>query len=148
MDSVNIVRNLNLILAIILVQLERTSLVEITALWVPDPFQEGSKSSVLLDCVYNYEVEDRDSLEVKWYFNRAPAPFCQWIAGVPDTRPQLIGSLFEDKVDLEYVGGTTHQTKYRALLLHRPTTAMAGTTCGGTSDARLCTMLSKRRLNS
>ena len=70
MDSVNIVRNLNLILAIILAQLEFTSLVEITALWVPDPFQEGSKSSVLLDCVYNYEVEDRDSLEVKWYFRQ------------------------------------------------------------------------------
>ena len=103
--------------------------VEIHELVVPRVVEEGSEN-VLLDCNFSFNESEVDQLEVKWYFNRAPAPFCQWIAGVPDTRPQLIGSLFEDKVDLEYVGGSTHQTKYRALLLHKPTTAMAGTyTC-------------------
>ena len=103
--------------------------VEIQELTVPGVVEEGSEN-VLLDCNFHYNTSEADQLEVKWYFNQDPAPFCQWIAGVPDTRPQLIGGLFEDKVDLEYVGGSTHQTKYRALLLHKPTTAMSGTyTC-------------------
>ena len=103
--------------------------VEIHELVVPGVVEEGSEN-VLLDCNFSYNSSETDQLEIKWYFNQDPAPFCQWIAGVPDTRPQLIGELFEDKVDLEYVGGATKETKYRALLLHRPTTAMTGTyTC-------------------
>ena len=103
--------------------------VEIHELVVPGVVEEGSEN-VLLDCNFSYNESETEQLEVKWYFNQEPAPFCQWIAGVPDTRPQLIGAMFQDKVDTEYAGGSTNQTKYRALLLHRPTTAMTGTyTC-------------------
>ena len=70
MDCVQISRNLNCIIPIIFTFLGYTSPVEITNLWVPEPFQEGDKTSVLLDCVYSYEEEDRDSLEVTWYFRQ------------------------------------------------------------------------------
>jgi hypothetical protein len=114
---------------LLLLVLSTALAVEIHELVVPGVVEEGSEN-VLLDCNFSYNESETDQLEIKWYFNRDPTPFCQWIAGVPDTRPQLIGAMFEDKVDLEYVGGSTNQTKYRALLLHRPTTAMAGTyTC-------------------
>ena len=103
--------------------------VEIHELVVPLVVEEGSEN-VLLDCNFNYNESEADQLEVKWYFNQDPAPFCQWIAGRSDTKPQLIGSLFEDKLDLGYTAGSNNHTKYRALLLHKPTTAMAGTyTC-------------------
>ena len=70
MDFMQISRNLNCIIIIIFTFLGYISPVEITNLWVPKPFQEGDKTSVLLDCVYSYEEEDRDSLEVTWYFRQ------------------------------------------------------------------------------
>ena len=70
MNSIYILGNLNWILATIYTFLKCVSPVEITALWVPEPFLEGKKTSVLLDCVYRYEEEDRNTLEVKWYFKQ------------------------------------------------------------------------------
>ena len=103
--------------------------VKIHELVVPGVVEEGSEN-VLLDCNFDYDESEAEQLEVKWYFNQDPAPFCQWIAGMSDTKPQLIGAQFEDKVDLSYSSGSNNHTKYRALLLHKPTTAMAGTyTC-------------------
>ena len=103
--------------------------VEIHELNVPKTVEEGSEN-ILLDCNFDYDESEADQLEVKWYFNQDPAPFCQWIAGRSDSKPQLIGSQFEDKVDLSYTSGHNNHTKYRALLLHKPTTSMSGTyTC-------------------
>ena len=103
--------------------------VEIHELNVPKTVEEGSEN-ILLDCNFNYNESEADQLEVKWYFNQDPAPFCQWIAGRSDSTPQLIGSKFVDKVDLSYTSGSNNHTKYRALLLHKPTTSMSGTyTC-------------------
>ena len=103
--------------------------VEIHELNVPKTVEEGSEN-ILLDCNFDYDENEADQLEIKWYFNKDPAPFCQWIAGRSDSKPQLIGSQFEDKVDLSYTSGQNNHTKYRALLLHKPTTAMSGTyTC-------------------
>ena len=103
--------------------------VEIQELTVPGVIEEGSEN-VLLDCNFQYNSSEAEQLEVKWYFNQDPAPFCQWIAGKTDTKPQLIGNLFKDKVDLSFTAGHNNHTKYRGLLLHKPTTAMSGTyTC-------------------
>ena len=71
--------------------LSRVDNVEITALWLPDTFQgnlhlsrpshtvrltEGSQTSMLIDCVYNYTLADRDSLEIKWYFKQVWINLC------------------------------------------------------------------------
>ena len=103
--------------------------VEIHELNVPKTVEKGSEN-IMLDCNFNYNESEADQLEVKWYFNQDPAPFCQWIAGRSDSKPQLIGSQFVDAVDLSYTSGQNNHTKYRALLLHKPTTTMSGTyTC-------------------
>ena len=114
---------------IIILGLHYTLSVHINELTVPKAVEEGSEN-ILLDCNFDYDESEADQLEVKWYFNQEPAPFCQWIAGRSDSKPQLIGSQFVDKVDLSYTSGTNNHTKYRALLVHKPTTTMSGTyTC-------------------
>ena len=67
MDFWHILCKLYCIIVVNFTFMDCVSPVEITALWIPDPFQEGDKTSVLLDCVYSYEEEDRDSLEITWY---------------------------------------------------------------------------------
>ena len=120
---------MNQLFIILALLLSYAASVKIHALNVPKVVEEGSEN-ILLDCNFDYDESEADQLEVKWYFNQEPAPFCQWIAGRSDSKPQLIGSLFEDKVDLSYTSGQNNHTKYRALLLHKPTTTMSGTyTC-------------------
>ena len=36
---------------------------------------EGTKTGMLLDCEYNYTKEDRDSLEIKWYFKQVDGSY-------------------------------------------------------------------------
>ena len=120
---------MNQLFIILALLLSYAASVKIHELNVPKVVEEGSEN-ILLDCNFDYNESEADQLEVKWYFNQDPAPFCQWIAGRSDSKPQLIGSLFEDKVDLSYTSGQNNHTKYRALLLHKPTTTMSGTyTC-------------------
>ena len=103
--------------------------VSIHELKIPRAVEVGSEN-VVLDCNYDYDVAEEAGLEVKWYFNREPAPFFQWIAGLQDSQPQLIDARFQGKIDLDYRGGASNYTKYRALLLHSPSLDMAGTyTC-------------------
>ena len=99
---------------------------EITDLTVPSVVEVGSEN-VLLDCNYNFEPQEASELEVKWYFNEDPAPFLVWIAGRPESRPQVIGSMFEGKIDVSYTVSENQHTRHRAILLHKPTIAMAGT---------------------
>ena len=68
--------------------------VQITDILLPDTFQgnlqhfqcstsvllmilivEGTKTGMLLDCEYNYTKEDRDSLEIKWYFKQVDGSY-------------------------------------------------------------------------
>ena len=103
--------------------------VEIAHLTIPRAVEVGS-ANVVLDCNYNFNSSEESGLELKWYFNDSPAPFFQWIAGLMDSAPQLIDDKFAGKIDLNYTGGSSNYTRYRALLLHSPTLDMAGTyTC-------------------
>ena len=104
----------------------KSSSLEITDFTVPSVVEVGSEN-VVLDCNYSFEPEEASELEVKWYFNEDPAPFLFWIAGRPESRPQVIGSLFEGKIDVSYTVSEDPHTRHRAILLHKPTIAMAGT---------------------
>ena len=66
---------------------------------------EAGCENIFLGCNFHYNESEADQLEVKWYFNQDPAPFCQWIAGRSDSKPQHIGSQFVDAVDLSYTSG-------------------------------------------
>ena len=99
---------------------------EIVDFVVPSVVEVGSEN-VVLDCNYNFDEAEASELEVKWYFNEDPSPFLVWIAGRKDSEPQIIGSLFADKIDLEYKVTDDYHTAHRAIMLHKPTIAMAGT---------------------
>ena len=113
-----------LILSALLVT--KTNSLDITEFNVPSVVEVGSEN-VVLDCNYNFDQEEASELEVKWYFNEDPSPFLVWIAGRPDSSPQVIGSMFEGKIDVSYTVSDDQHTKYRAIMLHKPTIAMAGT---------------------
>ena len=93
---------------------------------VPSVVEVGSEN-VVLDCNYKFEESEASELEVKWYFNEDPSPFLQWIAGRKDSVPQVIGSIFEDKIDLSYTVSTDQYTRHRAIMIHKPSIEMAGT---------------------
>ena len=59
--------------------------------------------SVVLNCDYDFSDEvEKPQVEIKWYFEDDPVPFYIWVpAG--GRKPQIIGSLFQDRVDTDYV---------------------------------------------
>ena len=61
--------------------------VEILELKVPE-LVELSPEDILLDCDFEYEEQEREQLDIKWYFNDSPSPFFQWVPGQLK-RPQV-----------------------------------------------------------
>ena len=57
--------------------------IKIVDLIVPRVIQNGSRSSVVLDCEYKYEPFEKQGLVVKWFFNHNPEAVYQWIPGKP-----------------------------------------------------------------
>lgn len=141
---------------LVLSLVSRVDNVNITALWLPDTFQgnppfsqhsdtvsltEGSRTSMVIDCVYNYTLADRDSLEVKWYFKQVRKstntkfnnilvvlfqglePVYQWI---PPNPPQIIAPLFQRHLVPNFEVTSDPFTKFRALNLGNVTTELSG----------------------
>ena len=50
---------------------------------------EVGEENVILNCDYHFDEEEAQQLEIKWYFNKDPAPFFQWIAGLPDSKESI-----------------------------------------------------------
>ncbi|XP_075211626.1 uncharacterized protein LOC142318888 isoform X2 [Lycorma delicatula] len=94
--------------------------VRIKSLRVPEVVQNGSESSVILDC--DYTLDSQDGLVVKWFFNNNPSPVYQWI---PDKKPQDLGVL-KGKLNLDYRASDEENKKHRALQIIRPTTELSG----------------------
>lgn len=61
-------------------------LIKISEVRGPSSVQNGSTSRLILDCVFSADEEDRESLVVKWYFNKGPVAVYQWI---PGNKPQV-----------------------------------------------------------
>ncbi len=87
--------------------------VEILRISAPPPLELGSLNEIVLDCDYDLREDERGQLEIKWYFNKNPAPFLQWIPG-GGRRPQLISpNPFDGHVDLNYKYYTYHVNQCR-----------------------------------
>ena len=50
---------------------------------------EIGQENIILNCDYHFDDEEARQLEIKWYFNKDPSPFFQWIAGLPDSKGGL-----------------------------------------------------------
>jgi len=99
------------------------SCLHISSLWVPETFLSGTVSSTVLDCVYNYTKEDRDSLEVKWYFRHNPSPVYQWL---PPGSPQVLSEHFKNHLVPQFEVTQDPYTRYRALNLVNIDSSLSG----------------------
>jgi len=99
--------------------------VEIKDMKVPKMVESGSKPHVILDCDYDLsDTTEGYQVDVKWFFRDDPQPFFQWL---PGHRPQTIGEIFHDRIDLNYeVAGSDQFRKHRAIKLLNPTTELSG----------------------
>uniref|UniRef100_T1HBN1 Ig-like domain-containing protein n=1 Tax=Rhodnius prolixus TaxID=13249 RepID=T1HBN1_RHOPR len=94
---------------------------KIRKLQVPTVVQNGTQSSVVLDCDYILEPE-ANGLVVKWFFNDHPNPVYQWI---PNKRPQDLGVL-KGKLNLDYRASDDESKVHRALQIINPTIELSG----------------------
>jgi len=95
----------------------------IISLWVPDTLENGTESSAVLDCVYNYTEQDRASLEVKWYWRRGLHPIYQWL---PPNPPQVLDKQFLRHIEPEFSVTNDNFTRHRALNLINLSTSLSG----------------------
>lgn len=90
---------------------------------VPPVVQNGTKSSIVLDCDYDFEDKsDRQGLVVKWYFKNNPTPVYQWIVG---NKPQAFG-IFKNRLNLGYKASTDEAKQFRAMMILNPTIELTG----------------------
>ena len=71
--------------------------VSIDHLMVPPVVEEG-EDHVILDCPFQFNLDEENYLELKYYFNDSPTPFYQWIVGdegeSPQVDPQILSSSY------------------------------------------------------
>ena len=48
---------------------------------VPSVIESGSRDYVILDCDYDFLQQEKDQLDIKWFFNDNPEPIFQWLPG-------------------------------------------------------------------
>ncbi|XP_076325663.1 uncharacterized protein LOC143233366 isoform X2 [Tachypleus tridentatus] len=120
-------------LVLILFALPALSGLEITKVTVPRWIENGTRTSVVLDCEYSYSIEDRH-LVVKWFLNNDPEPIYQWIPELHSRHPSY---RLQDRINMSYsISPSSEFTKYRALKILRPTTDLSGKyTCNVASIA-------------
>ncbi|KAL7648289.1 UNVERIFIED_CONTAM: hypothetical protein RMT77_000195 [Armadillidium vulgare] len=95
---------------------------QIISIDVPSVIQNGSRSSVVLDCEYRYEQYEVPGLEVKWFWNQDPEPVYQWI---PGKKPEAMGIL-KGRVDLRHRASKDRNSLHRAVEIMNPTTDLTG----------------------
>ena len=101
-------------------------LIEIRELNMPERVENGTRDSIILDCVYSLdEANDKYKLVVKWFFRDDPVPVYQWI---PELNKRTYSPRFANKIDTNfYIPHASPLTKYRALNLVNVTTDLSGT---------------------
>lgn len=113
---------LRMMLLGLLAVLPVTSGLEVVNIEGPSVVVNGSTPQLVLDCEYDITEYDKNSLVIKWYFNRKPFPVYQWI---PSNDPQDLGIL-KGRLNLEYKVSEEEYTKHRALAILNPTTELTG----------------------
>jgi len=97
--------------------------VDIISLDIPESAESGE--DIVLDCKYEYRPEEKEQLDIKWYFNNSPTPFYQWLPAM-HTGPQIIDPRFSEILDLEYTVNNQKFEKHRALHLVNITRQFTG----------------------
>ena len=87
--------------------------------------ENGTQSSVVLDCPYTLDPDIDRHLVVKWFFNEDPEPIYQWIV---EFNSRHVPQRYEGRVNPNYVVLNTSDPwqRHRALNLIRPTVELNG----------------------
>lgn len=101
-------------------------LIEIRALNMPERIENGTKESIVLDCIYSLdENTDNIKLVIKWFFKDDPVPIYQWI---PEFDSRTYSRRFENRINKNFsIPHGTRFTKYRGVNLVNITTDLSGT---------------------
>ncbi|XP_023231942.1 uncharacterized protein LOC111631846 [Centruroides sculpturatus] len=95
----------------------------ITHLIVPRWVRNGTEDRVLLDCQYDYSLNE-EKFVLKWYFNNDRQAAYQWI---PNLNSRSFSNQFKPFADWEhYLKDADKFNKYRQVILKRPTTEFTG----------------------
>ncbi|KAI9561179.1 hypothetical protein GHT06_012135 [Daphnia sinensis] len=98
-------------------------MLQIVEMRVPAVVEDGSATSVVLDCDYVLRSADKKSeLVVQWYFQNGSSPVYQWI---PGKRPQDLGVL-KGRLNLDYRASNDPHKRHRALEILKPTYELSG----------------------
>ncbi|XP_045035765.1 uncharacterized protein LOC116936524 isoform X1 [Daphnia magna] len=98
-------------------------MLQIVEMRVPAVVEDGSATSVILDCDYVLRSADKKSeLVVQWYFQNGSSPVYQWI---PGKRPQDLGVL-KGRLNLDYRASNDPHKRHRALEILKPTYELSG----------------------
>ncbi|XP_046633946.1 uncharacterized protein LOC124313198 [Daphnia pulicaria] len=98
-------------------------MLQIVEMRVPSVVEDGSATSVILDCDYVLRSADKKSeLVVQWYFQNGSSPVYQWI---PGKRPQDLGVL-KGRLNLDYRASNDPHKRHRALEILKPTYELSG----------------------
>jgi len=90
----------------------------------PEVVKSGSE--LMLDCNFDYMREEESQLDLKWYFNGSPVPVYQWVPSMKKG-PQVIGDMFKEHLDLNYVAHNDTFKKHRALRVAKSDHRFSGT---------------------
>lgn len=97
--------------------------VDIISMDIPQLAESGH--DLVLDCKFEYRPEEREQLDIKWYFNNSPSPIYQWLPAM-NTGPQVIDPRFSEYMDLMYTVNGEKYEKHRALHLVNVTHHLSG----------------------
>ncbi|KAJ6215850.1 hypothetical protein RDWZM_010350 [Blomia tropicalis] len=99
--------------------------VKIQQIKVPKYVENGTSSSVVLDCIYTMNPEEDFNLVVKWFFNEDSEPIYQWIA---EFNSRHVPQRYEGRVNPNYQvpNNSDPWQRHRALMLLRPTVDLNG----------------------
>jgi len=111
-------------LAVTYIHISTVLSVHISRLTSPSVVLGGDPLTI--DCDFDYQEEEQDQLDLKWYFNSSPFPIYQWVPSM-NKGPQVIGELFKDNLDLLYSAHNDTFKKHRALHILNPDHRFSGT---------------------
>jgi hypothetical protein len=111
-----------IILGLMVALVSEVTGVEILSMEVPSVVKAGS-GDIVLDCDFKYTEEEKNQLDIKWYFNNDPNPIFQWL---PGRLPQIISDQFMQHLDIAYEVDDDIFTKHRALRIRNPQPEFSG----------------------
>lgn len=112
------------IILFLLLSYEPVLALQIERLEMPEAIESGHHhDSVVLDCVYSYNITRDKDLVVKWFRNQETTPLYQWI---PALNTRLFHHSYKNYLDEMYKHNDNDLEKFRAIRIKHPVRELSG----------------------